>query len=59
MIDEPARRHLLLGRNCFARRQNRGDLAAADRDVAGGPSAPGKNGVAAFDHKIEGFHRIG
>jgi hypothetical protein len=46
----------LLSRGQFARRQYRGYFTSTDRDIAGGASVTGKNGVSAFDHKVKRLH---
>src|SRR4029077_10606962 len=54
--DEATRRDLLRSRGRFAWRQYRCYFPGTDRDIAGGASATGKNGVSAFDHEIERLH---
>jgi len=54
--DEATRRDLLLSRGQFVRRQYRCYFSSADRDIAGGASVTGKNGVSAFDHKVKRLH---
>jgi hypothetical protein len=46
----------LLSRGQFVRRQYCCYFSSADRDIAGGASVTGKNGVSAFDHKVKRLH---
>jgi hypothetical protein len=55
--DKAMRRQLLLRWASLPGRHDGGNLAILDGDVADGASVPRQNGLAAFDHKIESFHR--